>query len=272
MDDDAPLSALALKPKVKVAQDDDTPLFALASSEAKRPPSKGGAKGGKSGSGGAAAPKAGGGSKGRGKGLKRKLSDSSSSSSSSSDSSDSSDEKAKKPKKITKKKTSEGLGENKGGKKKEERSAKDLVVAEFLCRWWYVLPDWPPNNEAMYQEELRKRNLRKVKVEEWEWVPEEDDGGRRKVYELSQFRGVFRNSASELIDLRPQETCPCYKNLVKKDLPVLYEMLVKAYESQIAELANSKYDERILTAELKTKLVKVKEKAFQAKQMGAVRK
>merc|ERR1712194_494526 len=31
-----------------------------------------------------------------------------------------------------------------GAKSIEERNAKQTLVAQVLCRWWYVLPHWPP--------------------------------------------------------------------------------------------------------------------------------
>lgn len=115
------------------------------------------------------------------------------------------------------------------------------------------MPDWPPSEDSFYEAELKSRKYRKVRVEEWEWVDETKDG-RAKVYELCQFRGVFRNSANELIDLRPMDSCPCHANLMKKPLGNIYAMLVQAYENQIKDLDNSLYDETRLKAELKTRL------------------
>merc|ERR1712232_670655 len=110
----------------------------------------------------------------------------------------------------------------------------------------------------MWQEKLKEAGYRKVTIEEGEWVPEEDSAGRKKVYELSQFRGVYRAGNGELVDLRPKETCPCFRNFMKKDLPVLYDLLVKAYESQLLDLKNSKYDEKKVEDEIKVKLTKTR--------------
>jgi len=289
MDDDAPLSALAKAPKF----DDDTPLASLAD-VGKRASAKAGAKAGGSpaakvppkGSPKAAAGKG----KGRGKGTPTKRKGGSSSSSSSSDSDDSSssesDDKAKPKKKapvgkgkkmklLQKMQTDEGLENNDGGGavKKRDRTAKEQVAADLLCRWWYALPDWPPQDSALYQAELAKRSYRKVTIEEWEWVPEEDAKGLKKCYELSQFRGLFRASNGDLIDVRPQETCPCYANFLKKDLPELYDLLVLALENQMKDLKNSKYNETQLEQELRVKLTSAREKAYQAKQLsGAAKK
>lgn len=274
-DDDAPLSALAkTKPKL---QDDDMPLSALGAQK-KPPPPKAGKGAGKapgrpsaSGAAGSGRPSAGGAAAkpGAKAAPKRKRASSSSSSSSSSDSSSSSAGGAtKRGKRALLKKKSTGVakeeedGAEKGAAfKKKGRDSRDEAVAELLCRWWYVLPDWPPNDPAYYEAELTKRRFRKVKIEEWEWVPEEDQEGRKKVYELTQFRGLYRASNGDLIDVRPQDTCPCYRNLSKKDPADVYDMLIKAYENQIEDLKNSQYDEKKLKDELNVKLNRVRSKA-----------
>eukprot|EP00929_Paragymnodinium_shiwhaense_P117970 TRINITY_DN8947_c3_g1_i1.p1 TRINITY_DN8947_c3_g1~~TRINITY_DN8947_c3_g1_i1.p1 ORF type:complete len:274 (+),score=79.35 TRINITY_DN8947_c3_g1_i1:114-935(+) len=273
MDDDAPLSVLAsVKAKpVKKTGDDDTPLAALAAKPA--------AKAGAGQKGGAAAAAKG---KGKGKG-KRKRGSSSSSSYSSSSSSSESGAKKKGPKKggsknkLLRKKSSGGTSaediDGGGPVRKKDKSLKDQIVAELLCRWWYALPDWPPPmNDKYWTEQLEKRNLRQVQIEEWEWVPDEDSKGRKKVYGLTQFRGVYRNSSGDFIDLRPHDTCPCQRNMMKKGLPELYDLLIKAYENQIADLKNSKYDETMLEAQLKATLTRHRDKAAQARQVGSVKR
>eukprot|EP00747_Dinoflagellata_sp_TGD_P162846 gnl/TRDRNA2_/TRDRNA2_180906_c0_seq1.p1 gnl/TRDRNA2_/TRDRNA2_180906_c0~~gnl/TRDRNA2_/TRDRNA2_180906_c0_seq1.p1 ORF type:complete len:326 (+),score=81.99 gnl/TRDRNA2_/TRDRNA2_180906_c0_seq1:65-979(+) len=302
MDDDVPLAQLLNKKPSKL--DDDTPLANLAKGGAalKRKDSKGGAAA-KAGAAGAAkakgrpaaAPKAKD-SSGAPGGTKRKRDGSSSSSSSSSSSdSDSSSEDAKKKggkgrskgkgskgqkMKLLKKKSAKAEGD--GGEKEEEvsdqeehnikinrnRSKKESAVAEFLCRWWYVLDDWPPNDPEMYEKKLSEKGYRKVALDVWEWVPEVDKDGRKKVYELAAFRGVFRDSAGGLIDVRPQETCPCQANMMKKELPVLQELLVKAYENQIKDLDNSKYNETVLRQSLNAQLTKHRNLLAQYKEMG----
>jgi len=287
MDDDAPLSALAKPMKL----DDDTPLASLADLGKPKASPKA-TKGGSSPAGKApkASPKPGAGkaaAKAQGTPTKRKAQESSSSSSSESDeSSGSSDEK---PKASAKKGAPQG-GASKNQKRKllqqqkdadedfaddgggavskRTREPKHQVIADLLCRWWYVLPDWPPEDDAFYQTELAKRNLRKVSIQEWEWVPEVDDKGRKKTYELRQFRGLFRASDGTLIDLRPKDTCPCYANFMKKELPELCDMLAVAYENQIKELKNSKYNETALEAELKVKLTSARNQADKARQLN----
>ncbi|CAK8987520.1 unnamed protein product [Durusdinium trenchii] len=152
--------------------------------------------------------------------------------------------------------------------KKRDRTAKQQAVADLLCRWWYALPDWPPADEDFYKPKLEAKRLRQVTIQEWEWVPEEDDRGYRKVYQLSQFRGVFRNSHGDMIDLRPQETCPCFANFMKKDLPELYDLLFKAYEGQLKDLENSKYDEQKLKKEIMATMNRIKNKGYEAKKIA----
>ncbi|CAK0891623.1 unnamed protein product, partial [Prorocentrum cordatum] len=155
-----------------------------------------------------------------------------------------------------------------GAVKKKERMPKEEAVSQLLCRWWYSLPDWPPQEESYYQEKLssHKPPLKKVRIEEWEWLDDVDKEGRCKVYELSQFRGVFRGSKGELID--PTETCPCYKNLMAWDMVKLYESLVKAYENQLLDLKNSKYPEGRLESALKADLNKYRQKLHDARAVG----
>lgn len=264
MDDELPLTALA-KPQKK-SYDDDLPLVSLAA--------LGGKKAGRPGVKPAAP------GQGKVKPAARKAESSSSSgSSSSSDSSDSSSESGGKKKgqankkkrlKLIAKKKQQAEEDGEDNKiKKRERSPKEQVVVDLLCRWWYAYPsgDWPPSDPAFYDPELNKRSLRRVSIQEWEWVPEKDEQGRSKVYELSQFKGTFRTSNGDIVDLRPMDTCPSHNNFMKKDMPELYSMLLTAYEAQIKDLANSKYDESILETQLKTGLTRIREKSHQANQM-----
>lgn len=280
-DDDAPLSSLAKAGSSKF--DDDAPLAALAGAKANPPgrksvtpkaPAKPGAPK-------APTPKAAAGkalSRPAGKavpkpGVKRKTLSSSTSSSSSSSSSSSNaplqkaKPKAKKaPVKVLKRNASaneeEGELDSGGAVQKRKRSLKDEVVAALLCRWWYadyyVKNDWPPQEESFYEEALEKTKLRKVEIQEWEWVPEVDSSGRKKVYELTQFRGVFRDSAGNMVDLRPKDTCPCQNVFQQKDLSTLLTMLISAYENQKKDLANSKYNTEKAHDELARSIIKAK--------------
>lgn len=272
-DDDAPLSVLATATPRKL--DDDTPLSSLVGGKPKNtsPAAKKGAappapKG--------RPPSAKGKAKAAVLGAKRKQ-NSSSSTTTESDSS-SSEGAAKKQKgtkaqkmKLLKKGQTDDFAEDGGPIKKKDRSVKEEVVAQLLCRWWYSDAykgkDWPPQDEAFYQAKLEESKLRKVTIQEWEWMPEVDEMGRHKVYEMSQFRGLFRNSAGDLIDLRPKETCPCLNNFMKKDMALLCSMLISAYENQLKDLANSKYPTEKTANDIQTALTKIRLLGHQANQV-----
>jgi len=298
MDDDAPLSALAKAPKTSSKFDDDTPLVALAAPAAAKP--KVGAKVAASSttkglprtSSATSLPRTSSAtkvsaSKDKTPKPKKTASGSSSSSSSSYSSSSGSDSQgkvARKRKRVTKakakvlkRKDSQANADGDGDEeaqpplKKKDRTPKEQIVAELLCRWWYALPEWPPVDKEYYDAELKKRSLRRVTIEEWEWVPDDDGNGFRKCYELSQFRGVFRNSNGDMVDVRPQETCPCLNQFMKKDTTVLLDLLVKAYENQLKELQEVGNEPK-LENELRAQLTRAREKAYQASQVGGLKK
>lgn len=262
MDDELPLTALA-KPK-KAKLDDDLPLSKLAQAGSKRPTGSSVQSSGK----------------GKGKGRPKKAESSSSSSDDSdSSSSDSSSESGgkKKPRKLgssaqrlrlIKKKQADNNDEDNAIKKKE-RNPKEQVVVDLLCRWWYAFPEgWPPEDPAYYEPKLKEVNCRRVSVQEWEWVADVDDKGLAKVYELSQFKGIFRKGDGEMVDLRPKDTCPSFNNFMKKEMSELYSLLVKAYESQLKDLDNSSYPETELRQQLNIALTRIRQKASQAHEMA----
>lgn len=161
-----------------------------------------------------------------------------------------------------------------GSIKKKDRNPKEDIVAQLLCRWWfaseYLDQDWPPAEESYYTEKLAQMKLRKVTIQEWEWAPEEDERGNKKVYPLSQYRGVFRNSQSQNVDLRPKDTCPCFNNFMKKDMVTLCRMLISAYENQLKDLANCRYVKEAEKAsqEIRLALTKVKNVHHQSLQVS----
>ena len=135
------------------------------------------------------------------------------------------------------------------------RNNKEQLVAELLCRWWYVLPEWPPRNHD-YASELNRRGLVLVDLDEWEETQDVDvKTNKLKCYALSQFPGVFRDAKGELIDCRPKEGKPSYNNMMTKSDKELATLLVKAYEKQIEQLGSTDDD---LAKELRARLNKVK--------------
>jgi hypothetical protein len=117
----------------------------------------------------------------------------------------------------------------------EERDAKQKLVATLLCRWWYVLPPWPPE-DYKYDDALAHRNLRRVSVNNFHNEAEFDERGFQNVYELTHFRGLFRAANGTLFDLRPIEGRPSYDQLMLKSKPELYRLLIAAYDAQLQEL------------------------------------
>jgi len=116
----------------------------------------------------------------------------------------------------------------------KDRNAKQKLVAELLCRWWYVLPDWPPRNFD-YDAALALRGYRKVAVETLEDEPEIE--GKKKVFAISGgYRGVYRDEQGCLVDVRPVEGRPSYDQLMLRTVPELHKLVVAAFTRQLEEL------------------------------------
>ncbi len=90
---------------------------------------------------------------------------------------------------------------------------------------------WPPR-EFDYGRALAKLGYREVPIADWITVPELDDDKLAKVYQLTQFRGVFRNSNQEMLDMRPKNSCPCFANLQKQPIEKLLAFAVRAYDDR----------------------------------------
>jgi hypothetical protein len=135
-----------------------------------------------------------------------------------------------------------------------DRAPKEKLVADLLCRWWYVLPEWPPANFD-YASELDKNNLRVVGLDHWEEEPDQDSKGRVKCYAISQYRGLFRDAFQKLHDLRPLEGKPCFTELAKKSEKELSSLLVQAVSKQL-EILSSSNERNVepIIAELNSKL------------------
>lgn len=135
-----------------------------------------------------------------------------------------------------------------------DRSPKEQLVADLLCRWWYVLPDWPPV-DFDYGPKLAEENLRLVSLDKWEDEPDLDSQGRIKCYALSQYKGLYRDAKQRLRDLRPVEGKPSFTEFVKKSEKELMTLLVQAINKQIEILSNSsERNTEPIIAELKDKL------------------
>jgi len=122
---------------------------------------------------------------------------------------------------------------------------KEEIVQEILKRWWYVIPEWPPAN-FNYADLLVNAGLRKVDLEIWKLEPNVDEAGKKKVFELEWFKGVFKDFEGKTYDFRPRDSCPCYSELNKKDKKDLLAMLKTALDNQISSLEGAEvYDPKI---------------------------
>jgi len=137
-------------------------------------------------------------------------------------------------------------------RKPEERTWKQGMVAKILVRWWYCMDDWPPKDYD-YNHILKKHGYREVPIARWE-EEEEKDRGLRKVYQLGQFPGIFRDSKHTHLDFRPREGCPSYNNLITKDENELKQMFVTALTNQIKALKTSSAPDETLMLKLEDML------------------
>ena len=151
--------------------------------------------------------------------------------------------KPKSKPKIKKIKKSEKNEKSEKKEKKEEKSTpkkkslkpKGNLVMDILKRWWYVLPEWPPENYDT-SEKLKENKLRLVKIIDWKKEPKFDKDNLEKCYELPGYKYVYVNTEGKVFDFRPEEGKPSYKNLIQLPDVKLYEYLTKALKGQLEEL------------------------------------
>ncbi|CDI76898.1 hypothetical protein, conserved [Eimeria acervulina] len=162
-------------------------------------------------------------------------------------------------------KTGEGADSDEEGEEQEismgtfdpkKRSLKDRLVAQFLRRWWYAWPQWPPA-DFDYSKELEKRKLKWVSLEEYEDLDDVDKNGYTKVYQISAFPGVFRDPHGNAIDLRPEEGRPSYRNARQLSELELLQLIAKAIRGQMTDLKTSPFDETALQRALQQELEEV---------------
>lgn len=77
---------------------------------------------------------------------------------------------------------------------------------------------------------------------------------------LPGWTGVYRDSKSNAIDVRPREGCPCFNELKNKEVSELARLLAKALNNQIQALEDSDHCDGNLLRLLK----KHREKTFKA--------
>lgn len=124
------------------------------------------------------------------------------------------------------------------------RDRKQTLCASVLKRWWYCLPPWPPEDWTP-DLALKERKLIKVDLDEWDDTEDVNEEGFTKVYELSQYPGVFRGPDKRIYDLRPLKDCPNYTNFMKKSESELVALLIKALENQIKVVKDKKLEDSV---------------------------
>lgn len=146
----------------------------------------------------------------------------------------------------------------------EERDARQKLAAQLLCRWWFALPPWPPENFDS-DAELTKFRVRVVALNTFDQEPELDERGFRKAYELEQHKGCFRTSDGELLDVRPTEGRPSYDQLMLKSTPDLYRLLIAGFDGQLMELF-AETQKKGSAEELKDHLQELRKQAAKVRQ------
>ena len=132
------------------------------------------------------------------------------------------------------------------------RTPKEQLVADLLCRWWYVLPDWPPA-DVDYAAKLKESHLRLVTLDMWETEQDVDPAGFMKCYALSQYKGLFRDAQGRLNDMRPLQGKPCYSEFIKRSDSELRTLISSAISKQV-EILSASPDASSIVIELKEKL------------------
>ena len=152
---------------------------------------------------------------------------------------------------------SSNQNEQKVLKQVQNRSLKEQMVADILCRWWYAMPDWPPA-DFDYGAKMKEEKLRLVSLDKWEDEPDTDPNGFLKCYALTQYKGQYRDAVGNLRDLRPLQGKPCFSELIQKSEKELQLLLTTALTNQMQVLsASGEKNIGAILADLKDRLKNV---------------
>ncbi|CAD8064251.1 unnamed protein product [Paramecium primaurelia] len=132
----------------------------------------------------------------------------------------------------------------------------DDLRYEILCRWWYCFDQWPPS-DFDYEEALNKYKLRKVDLAVFKRESEINNQGFRKVYEVNGYKGVFRTSAGDTLDIRPKEGCPSYEQISKISSKNLPKILIKGLKAQLEDLIKHEPNNKQLIKNLEHQLAQI---------------
>ena len=140
---------------------------------------------------------------------------------------------------------------------KKIKNNQSNLVNELLCRWWYALPQWPPEDYDI-SDKLREKKLRLINIKGWKKEPKNDEKGYEKCIQLPGFKYVVSDSNGKIYDFRPQKGKPSYSNFIKMPKKQLCRLLLEALKKQLEELNNRKIvSEQELRKTIKNKLEQV---------------
>ncbi|XP_053993789.1 uncharacterized protein LOC128884412 isoform X2 [Hylaeus volcanicus] len=123
--------------------------------------------------------------------------------------------------------------------RESQRDTKQQLIAKLLCRWWYVMDPWPPENYD-YDAELARRKYKVVPLHQWEAADDVDSQGFTKVYPLPYFL-VYRDPNGRPVDVRPLKGKPCYSSMKTLSQLELTQLLYDAIKNQLSKLEMSPY-------------------------------
>ena len=146
-----------------------------------------------------------------------------------------------------------------------QRDSKQKLIARVLCRWWYALDSWPPE-DFDYASELQRRRYKTVPLDHWEAEDDVDKNGFTKVYPIPHYSGIYRDPKGNAIDIRPLKGKPCYLTMSLLSELELTKLLCKALTNQLSCVENSPYantEKEVLNrlkSELKAELSEAQER------------
>ena len=148
---------------------------------------------------------------------------------------------------------------SKGNISKKLENNHSKLVNELLCRWWYALPHWPPENHDISLK-LKENKLRLINIQDWKKESKYDENGFEKCFELPGYKYILLDSNGKTYDFRPQEGKPTYNNLIKLPRKKICGLLIKALQNQLSEInQRKKVSEFELKQNIKNKLLQAQE-------------
>ena len=131
---------------------------------------------------------------------------------------------------------------------------KKYFVHQLLQRWWYALPQWPPDNFDT-TEKLKENKLRLVEEKNWKKEVEINSDDYKKCVELPGYKYVYITKEGKVFDFRPEEGKPCFNNLMKLNDIELHQYIVTALKNQLNDLEKKNFfSEKKLRNEIKNQL------------------